>query len=72
MITSYATKRDTYGNRYYLIIDSNKREYATISNRWYCREDFIEVSKTDYRKIKNFLIDAGYAEVYSLNPGFVF
>ncbi len=66
MIIQYATKRDQNGNRYYLCVDHDRKEFATTPRHWYCREDFIEINKSDRRKIIEWLTAAGYTERYTL------
>lgn len=63
MIISYATKRDTNGNRYLLIIDHNKRIYAVDAMHWYCKDDYIEISKTDRRRLLSVLESSDYIQV---------
>lgn len=69
MKTSYATKRDRNGNRYILIIDHDRRQYATTADRWYAKEDYLEVSKADRRRMLEAVQAAQYEEVYSLTAG---
>ena len=63
MIVKYATPRDRNGNRYYLCVDYAEKKYAEEPAHWFCREDFIEVSKTDRRKLRDMVIDDGFTPV---------
>ena len=63
MLVRLATKRDTSGNRYYLIIDHNKKVYSRQPAHWLYREDFIEISKKDERKYVNILNENNYKEI---------
>ena len=50
MILTFATKRNTNGNRRYLTIDTTKKEYTT-EDRWTHRSDLIEVTRAEYNAI---------------------
>lgn len=52
MILKFATKRDINGNRMFFAIDTSKKQYTDNNAHWFCREEIIEVSKTDLRKIR--------------------
>lgn len=58
----FATKRDTNGNRYYIATDDAKKIFSKQPAHWYCKEDFIEISKRDYHKLIDQIINAGYIE----------
>lgn len=51
MILRFATKRDVNGNRLYLIVDTDKKEYSRHNSKWFHRDDFIQVGKQDMVKI---------------------
>lgn len=63
MIIEYSTNRDRNGNRYYLGVDHDKKTFSRERAHWYCRDDVIEVSKKDRRKIIDLVTAAGYSEV---------
>lgn len=63
MLVRLATKRDTSGNRYYLIIDHEKKIYSQQPAHWFNRDDYIEITKKDFRKYKDFLQTFYYKEV---------
>lgn len=63
MLVRLATKRDRSGNRYYIIIDHEKKIYSQQPAHWFNREDYIEISKKDFRKYKDFLQTFSYKEV---------
>ncbi|MBO5969196.1 MAG: hypothetical protein J6S14_11945 [Clostridia bacterium] len=64
MILSFATKRDAYGLRKWLVVDLDRCEYATDCRRFSdCRENFVEVKDTDRKKIRDRFIMAGYSHV---------
>lgn len=62
MLLKFATRRNKCGNRLYLQIDTEKKQYCTDSQIWYDGM-FIEVTKTDYRLLKD-LCDADGYHVY--------
>lgn len=68
MKINLATKRDINGNRKIILIDTEKREYARASSRWYCREDFIECSLSDVRKAEEKAIQEGYKRLDNMTP----
>lgn len=43
MLVRLATKRDTNGNRYYIIIDHEKKIYSRQPAHCYNKEDYIEI-----------------------------
>lgn len=63
MIIEFSTKRDINGNRYYLGFDADKKVFSRERGKWYGRDDIIEISKTDRRKLIDSLEADGYAEV---------
>lgn len=63
MILKFATKRNTNGNRYFVGINTQSREYSRISHNWFCRDDFIEVSYKDLHKIIQQCKDSGFSEI---------
>ena len=70
MTISFATKRNTNGNRAILIIDSDAKTYATSAARWYCNDDYIEVSRRDLIAQRNLAINAGYKQIENALAGF--
>ena len=62
MLVRLGTKRDRNGNRYFLIIDHENKTYSKQPLHWLCRDDFIEVSKKDYRRYIDFLETFNYKE----------
>lgn len=63
MLIEFATKRDASGNRYYLGIDTDSKTFSRERGRWYCREDVIEIGKSDRRALVEKLEAAGFEEV---------
>ena len=51
MILKFATKRDVNGNRKYLAIDTDKKQWSNNNASWFCRDDIVEVGKQDLIKI---------------------
>lgn len=62
MIIRYATKRNTNGYRNILIVDHENKIYSKTAAHWYCREDYLEITKTDKRKLETILDNNGYKE----------
>lgn len=60
MILKFRTKRDVNGNTYYLEIDTNAKTYCENPKGFIHNEDFIEVKKTDMRKLKSQLAKFEY------------
>ena len=67
MVFEYATRRDINGNRYYLGIDNEIFVFSRERGSWYGRDDIIEISKKDYRKLIAQLQRAGYTEIEYFN-----
>lgn len=63
MIIKYSTKKDINGNRYFLGIDTDKKVFSRESAHWFCREDIIEISRKDRRRIVDELENNGYTEI---------
>ena len=63
MILKFVTKRNQNGHRTYLGINTTTREYARQAQSWYCKEEIIEVSHKDLRKILQSCIDNNYSEI---------
>ena len=63
MILEYTTKRDVNGNRYYLGVDTEAKTYSTTRSMWYGRDDVLEISKKDRRKLIEVLDRQGFTEV---------
>ena len=63
MIIKLSTKRDINGNRYYLGFDTEKKVYARTSAHWYCKEDVLQITKTERRRMIEQLKDEGYTEI---------
>lgn len=61
----FSTKRDINGNRYYLAIDHERKEY-TREPRYFHKEDFVEIGKRDRAKIIEALDKDGFKEVDTL------
>ena len=62
MLVRIATKRDHSGNRYYIIVDHEKKIYSKQPAHWFCKDDYIEVTKKDYHKYIDFLQTFSYKE----------
>ena len=63
LVLEFATKRDKNGNRSYLGIDLVNEDYSTERGKWYSRDDVIEISKTDRRKLIEMLQASGFDRV---------
>lgn len=63
MVFEFSTRRDVNGNRYYLGIDSDNFIFSRERGKWYGRDDIIEISKKDRRKLIEQLECAGYTEI---------
>ena len=64
MFLEFATKRDINGNRYYLGIDTEKKQFSRERGRWYSREDLTaEITRKDRRKLIETLEAENYTEI---------
>lgn len=64
MVLSFATKIGANGLRKWLVIDTERMEFATDSRRFgNARYDFVEVKDTDRKKMRDRFIMAGYTRV---------
>lgn len=66
MIIKFATKRNIYGHRKYIAIDTNNKTYSVTPALWLCREDFIEVTMQEREKIKDEAKRDGFKEIDAL------
>lgn len=67
MVFEYATRRDKNGNRLYLGINNDNFTFSRQRGKWYSRDDIIEISKKDRRKLIEQLERAGYTEIEYFN-----
>ena len=63
MVLRFCTKRNVNGNRKYLIIDCENKSYNDTCVRWFSRSDFVEVSASDLKMIKD-----QAQQIYSYDP----
>ena len=68
MKINLATKRNAAGWRKILLIDTETKQYSRESTHWFCREDFAEVSITDFRRTLEKVEKAGFSEVERMTP----
>lgn len=68
MKINICTKRNQNGYRKILLIDTETKEYSRESTHWFCREDFAEVSITDFRRTLEKVEKEGYNEVERMTP----
>lgn len=66
MLLKFATKQNINGNRSYIAIDTESKIYSTNPALWLCKGDFVEVSKTALRLVKEKAISDNYRAVDSL------
>lgn len=66
MILRFATNMDRNGNRYYLILDCWEKKFSVVPSHWFNRYDFIIVTKTELRKIKEQAKTCNYTETDNL------
>lgn len=62
MVLEFATKRNPNGYRKYLGINTEKKTFSRERGRWYCREDLVEISSTDRKKLIATLENNGFTE----------
>lgn len=55
----FATKRNTNGNRSYLEIDTEKKQYST-QDQFLHRSDFVEVKRSEYNELIRQASEDGY------------
>ena len=60
MILEFKTKRNTYGHRNYLRIDTNRKEYSTFCHR--ITVDGAEIKSADMKSILTQVKADGYKE----------
>lgn len=68
MKINIATIRNAAGWRKILLIDTETKQYSRESTHWFCREDFTEVSITDFRRMLEKVEKAGFSEVERMTP----
>lgn len=66
MKLEFATKRDVNGDRYYLGIDTETKVFSTQRGHWYCREEVVEVTQKDRKKLIDNLERSGYHKIYCI------
>lgn len=60
MIIRFCTKINKLGNRKYLLIDENTKEYSQKMNMFFNRSDFVVISATDLKTLRHAVENAGY------------
>jgi hypothetical protein len=68
MKINLATKRNASGWRKILLIDTETKQYSRESTHWFCREDFAEVSISDFQRTLEKVEKEGYNEVERMTP----
>lgn len=63
MILEFATKININGNRKYLGIDTDLREYSRERGHWFCKEDIVEIKASDLKKLEAECENKGYKKV---------
>ena len=63
MELEFRTKNTYYGNAHYLRIDTDTKEFSTVSRCWVAKEVPV-ISKHDIDHIKQLAIKNGYTEVH--------
>ncbi len=63
MIIKFATKRDRNGNRYYLILDTERKQFSETASGFYHKDDYIEVTKRERRSLEIRALTDDYKEV---------
>ena len=66
MIIKFSTKRDRNGNRYYLILDTDKKQYSKTASGFYHKDDYIEVTKREKHSLEIRALADDYKEVDSI------
>ena len=66
MIFKFSTKRDINGNRYYLAIDTDNKQFSRTSATWYTQSDVITITRTERRKLISDLEKSLFAEINSI------
>ena len=66
MLVRYCTRRDTNGNRYYLIIDHDNKVYSRQPAGFFHISDYTQIAKRDLRRNLDFLKTFLYKEVDAL------
>lgn len=61
MVEKFATKRDINGNRLYLVVDHERKEYTRQINGWFCKSDgYIIIGKRELHRMVDELKANGY------------
>lgn len=68
MKINFCTKRNAAGWRKKLLIDTDKKQFSRESAHWFCREDFVEVSTGDFRRMLEKVQHEGFTQVDFLTP----
>ena len=63
MILKFATRRDANGNRYYLILDTEKKQYSETPSGFYHKDDYTQITLRELRAIKEKARADGYEEL---------
>lgn len=67
MILKFATKCNQNGNRVFLAINTDSKEYTRQPRGWITKEDVTEIYNRDLHKILQSCIDSNWNEVSYLD-----
>lgn len=66
MIIKFTTRRDANGNRYYLILDTERKQFSETASGFYHKDDYMQITRRERRAIKEKARADGYKEVDSI------
>lgn len=66
MLIKFATKKNVYGNRKYIAIDTESKTYSKQPSTWLCIGDFCEVTTKALREMEEKAKSEGYNYIDAL------
>ena len=63
MILKFATRRDTNGNTYFIVLDTDNKTYSENISGFYHKDDYMQITRRERRAIKEKAKADGYKAV---------
>ena len=66
MILKFATRRDVNGNTYFIVLDTEKKQFSEMPSGFYHKDDYMQITQRERRAIKEKAKADGYKEIDSI------
>lgn len=63
MILKFATRRDTNGNTYFIVLDTERKQFSEMPSGFYHKDDYMQITRRELRAIKEKARADGYEAI---------